>query len=53
MMFTDVSSSLFEAHKKLYSFLISSSIMRKSGGINERDWNLFSKGPGIKPKNFK
>jgi dynein heavy chain len=52
-MFTSVSRALFEAHKKLFSFLICSTINKKSGVISLREWNLFSKGPGLKPKNFK
>lgn len=53
IMFVNISRSLFEAHKKLFSFLICSSIFRKSGSIYHKDWELFAKGPGMKPKNFK
>lgn len=33
VMFTNVSRALFEAHKKLYSFLICSTINKKAGFI--------------------
>lgn len=33
VMFTNISRALFEAHKKLYSFLICSTINRKAGSI--------------------
>lgn len=52
-MFTNISRALFEAHKKLYSFLICSTISRKAHHVPIKEWNLFSKGPGLKPKNFK
>ena len=52
-MFTNISRALFEAHKKLYSFLICCTISKKAGLIPIKEWNLFSKGPGLKPKNFK
>ena len=52
-MFVNVSRGLFEAHKKLFSFLIGVGINRNARKIPEKEWNLFSKGPGMKPKNFK
>lgn len=53
IMFTSISRSLFEAHKKLYSFLICCAIKRDAKLISPKDWNLFSRGSGIRPKGFK
>ena len=53
IMFVNISRGLFEAHKKLFSFLICTSINRNLKKISDAEWNLFSKGPGMKPKNFK
>ena len=52
-MYPNISRALFEAHKKLYSFLICSTISKKAGNITLKEWTLFSKGAGLKPKNFK
>jgi dynein heavy chain, axonemal len=52
-MFTSISRSLFEAHKKLYAFLICSAIKKEAKTINEKEWDLFARGAGIRPKNFK
>ena len=53
IMFVNISRGLFEAHKKLFSFLICTSISKNAKQIADPQWNLFSKGPGMKPKNFK
>lgn len=53
IMFTSISRSLFEAHKKLYSFLICCSIKREGKLISPKEWTLFSRGSGLKPKGFK
>ena len=52
-MYSNISKALFEAHKKLYSFLICTAIKRNSDTISSKEWELFSKGPGLKPKNYK
>ena len=41
----NVCRGLFEAHKKIFSFLIITSINRKNGIISETEWNLFIRGP--------
>ena len=53
VMFTNISRALFEAHKKLYSFLICCEIKKNAKIIQPREWELFSKGPGMRGKNFK
>jgi dynein heavy chain len=53
IMFTSISRSLFEAHKKLYSFLICCAIKRDAKLISSKEWTFFSRGSGIKPKGFK
>jgi dynein heavy chain, axonemal len=53
IMFTSISRSLFEAHKKLYSFLICCAIKKDAKMISAKEWLLFSRGSGIKPKGFK
>ena len=53
VMFTSISRSLFEAHKKLYAFLICAAIKREAKNISEKEWQLFSRGVGIRPKGFK
>lgn len=52
-MFTDISKALFEQHKKLYSFLICVAIKKESKQILSNQWELFSKGAPLRPKNFK
>lgn len=52
-MFTSISRSLFEAHKKLYAFLICTAIKKESKTINDKEWDLFARGAGVRPKNFK
>jgi dynein heavy chain len=53
IVFSDVSSGLFESHKKIFSFLICTVIKRQSGVIADTAWNLFIRGPGIPPKDYK
>ena len=46
MIYTNVSRGLFEAHKIIYSFLITTSINRNSGTIKESVWNILLRGAG-------
>lgn len=43
-MFTDVCRGLFESHKKIYSFLICTSIRREKSLILPKEWNLLIRG---------
>ena len=43
-MFTDVCRGLFESHKKIYSFLICTSIRREKELILPKEWNLLIRG---------
>lgn len=45
MMYTNVSRGLFEAHKTIYSFLITCNIRRNSGKIDLLWWNTLIRGP--------
>ena len=47
MIYTNISRGLFEAHKIIYSFLITTSINRNGGNILESHWNLLLRGPGV------
>jgi len=47
-MFTDICRGLFESHKKIYSFMICTSIKREKNLINFADWNMLIRGT-IKP----
>lgn len=44
LMFTDICRGLFESHKKIYSFLICTSIRRENKIINFTDWNYLIRG---------
>jgi dynein heavy chain len=46
MIYTNVSRGLFEAHKIIYSFLITTSINRNKGAIKELHWNILLRGDG-------
>ena len=46
MLYTNVSRGLFEAHKIIFSFLITSSINRNSGRVKETHWNIMLRGAG-------
>lgn len=46
MIYTNISRGLFEAHKIIFSFLITTSINRNSEKIKETHWNLILRGPG-------
>lgn len=48
LMYTDVCRGLFESHKRIYSFLICTSIRRENKEISFADWNLLIRG-SIKP----
>lgn len=43
-LFTDICRGLFESHKKIYSFLICTSIRRESNKILAKEWNLLIRG---------
>lgn len=47
-MYTDVCRGLFESHKRIYSFLICTSIRRQKEEISFANWNLLIRG-SIKP----
>ena len=59
IIYTNVSRGLFEAHKIIFSFLITTGINRNYGKIKESHWNLMLRGAGpltleqqrTKPKN--
>ncbi len=44
-VYVNVCRGLFEAHKRIFSFLIITSIQRKEGVISDLEWNLFLRGP--------
>lgn len=46
IIFTNVSRGLFEAHKIIFSFLITTSINRNAGKINDLHWNTLLRGAG-------
>jgi dynein heavy chain len=46
-IFTNVSRGLFEAHKIIFSFLITTSINRNGGSVAEVHWNLLLRGSGV------
>jgi dynein heavy chain len=46
MLYTNVSRGLFEAHKIIFSFLITTSINRNNGRVKDLYWNLLLRGPG-------
>jgi dynein heavy chain len=43
-IFADICRGLFESHKKIFSFLICTSIRRRAGAIGPNSWNLFLRG---------
>jgi dynein heavy chain len=47
IIYTNVSRGLFEAHKIIYSFLITTSINRNNTNIKESHWNILLRGPGV------
>lgn len=46
MIYTNVSRGLFEAHKIIYSFLITTGISRKNGSVKDEHWNVLLRGAG-------
>lgn len=46
-IYTYVSRGIFEAHKKIFSFLISINLKLKVGEINQQKWEYFLKGSGV------
>jgi len=55
-MYINICRGLFNNHKKIFAFLIASSIERDKGDINKSEWDLLLKGVGfndiskVKPK---
>jgi len=47
MIYTNISRGLFEKDKIIYSFLITTSIMRNAKRIDEAVWNIFLRGPTV------
>lgn len=47
MLYTNISRGLFEADKLIYSFLISTSILRQASKIDVPIWNIFLRGPSL------
>lgn len=47
VLYTNISRGLFESDKLIYSFLITTSIYRQAGKIDEAIWNAFLRGPSI------
>lgn len=47
MLYTNISRGLFEADKLIYSFLMSTSILRRDNLIDEAIWSAFLRGPSI------
>jgi dynein heavy chain len=47
MIYTNVSRGLFEKDKIIYSFLISTGILRNEGKIDEAIWNILLRGPTV------
>ena len=43
-IYLNVCRGLFNTHKQLFSFLVSSAINRKAGDITAEEWNVFLKG---------
>ncbi len=50
LMFTDICRGLFESHKKIYSFLICTSIRRENKVIGFADWNYMIRGTAKESK---
>lgn len=51
-IFMNVCRGLFNAHKLIFSFLISVQILRRDGKVNDAEWNLLLKGVSIIPSSF-
>jgi dynein heavy chain len=49
MLYTNVSRGLFEAHKIIYSFLITTSINRNNEKITPEGWGIILRGGGVLP----
>jgi hypothetical protein len=45
-IFTNISKGLFEAHKRVFAFLLCTSIQRNANLIPDGIWNLFLRGAG-------
>ncbi|KRX08296.1 P-loop containing nucleoside triphosphate hydrolase [Pseudocohnilembus persalinus] len=53
VIFTDICRGLFESHKRLFSFLITTSIKRQAEEISPAAWNLLIRGPGVQKEGKK
>lgn len=47
ILYTNISRGLFERHKIIYSFLISTSIQKQENEIDMGVWNAFLRGPTV------
>ena len=47
VVYFDICFGLFEAHKRIFSFLICTSINRREGIIPDDLWNLLIRGVGV------
>src|SRR5687767_1239507 len=47
-IYLNVCRGLFNSHKQLFSFLVTSAINRQNGDIAPAEWNIFLKGVPIK-----
>jgi dynein heavy chain len=47
MIYTNISRGLFECDKLIYSFLITTSILRNANVIDEAIWNILLRGPTV------
>jgi hypothetical protein len=46
LIYSNVCRGLFEKDKPVFSFMITSDILRDAGFINDQEWSLFLRGPG-------
>lgn len=46
-VYTDVCRGLFEAHKRIFSFLVAISINKKAGLVAEDLWSMLLRGAGV------
>jgi dynein heavy chain len=46
-MYINICRGLFNNHKKIFAFLIASSIERDMGNVNKMEWDILLKGVGF------
>lgn len=46
-VYVNICRGLFEKDKLLFSFLITSAILRQQGEIDATEWNFFLRGPSV------